>query len=181
MKIKKSWQGNSKADKLTNGLFIIYLIVLCWILLFKLGVRFSYMENRIVNLIPFREVLLSTGQIDIGESILNIVIFIPLGIYAGLIFKRWTLVNKILLFFLMSLLFEGLQFVIRIGAFDTTDITTNVSGGILGLMIFRSIEKLFNNTIKSQKFINLVSAIGTMLIVSMLLLLKLNMLPIRYQ
>jgi glycopeptide antibiotics resistance protein len=66
---------NNKTNKLTSVLFIIYLIVLFWILLFKLGVRFSYMENRNVNLIPF-------GKIDVSETILNVVIFVPLGIYA---------------------------------------------------------------------------------------------------
>ena len=165
---------NNKTNKLTTVLFIIYLIVLFWILLFKLGVRFSYMQNRNINLIPF-------GKIDVSETILNVVIFVPLGIYAGVLFKRWGFVKKIFFFFLISLLFEGLQFIFRIGAFDITDIITNILGGIIGLLIFQAIEKLFNNSLKSRKFITIIAAIGTVLMISLLLLLKLNMLPIRYQ
>ena len=78
-------------------------------------------------------------------------------------------------------MFEGLQFILRVGAFDITDIINNTLGGIIGLLIFEAIEKLFNNRVKSQKFITIIAAIGTLLMISLLLLLKLNMLPIRYQ
>jgi glycopeptide antibiotics resistance protein len=185
MKLQKKWRSNRKdiniTNKLTNLLFIIYLIALYWILLFKLGVRFSYMGSRKVNLIPFREPLMLNGKIDIGEAILNVVIFVPLGIYAGVLFKRWAFGNKLFFFFLISLMFEGLQFILRVGAFDITDIITNTLGGIFGFMIFEAIEKVFNNSVKAQKFINIIAAIGTVLIILFLLLLKMNMLPVRYQ
>ena len=171
---------NDIANRLTKAFFIIYLIILFWILLFKLGVQFSYMGNRSVNLIPFNDPLISNGRI-VGEIILNILIFIPLGLYTGVLFKRWAFGTKLLFFFLISLLFEGLQFLLRVGAFDITDIITNTLGGIVGLMIFVVIEKLFNNSLKAQKFINIIAATGTVLMISFLLLLKLKMLPIRYQ
>ena len=184
MKLQKYWRSNRKdnyiTNKLTNALFIIYLLVLFWILLLKFGVRFSYMGNRSVNLIPFGE-LISNGKTDVGEIILNVVIFVPLGIYAGVLFKRWTLGYKLFFFFLISLMFEGLQFILRVGAFDITDIITNTLGGIIGLLIFEAIEKLFNNSVKAQKFINAMAAIATVLMISLLLLLKLNMLPVKYQ
>jgi len=132
------------------------------------------MENRKVNLIPFSEP-------SIGEIIMNAVIFVPLGIYAGILFKRWTLGKNILFFFLTSLIIEGLQFILRVGAFDITDIITNTLGGIIGLTIFKAIEKAFNNSVKAQKFINIISVVGTGLMVLLLLLLKMNMLPVRYQ
>jgi glycopeptide antibiotics resistance protein len=185
MNLKKNGRDNRKdnnvTNKLTTVLFIIYLIALFWILLFKLGVRFSYMANRSVNLIPFSEFFISNGKIDVGEIILNVVIFVPLGIYAGVLFKRWTFVTKLFFSFLVSLLFEILQFILRIGAFDITDIITNTMGGIIGLMIFAAIEKVFSNSVRAQKFINIIAAIGTALMISLLLLLKMNMLPVRYQ
>src|SRR6478609_652170 len=100
MNLIKHWRNNRKDNstaKLTIVLLVIYLIALFWILLFKLGVRFSYMENRNVNLIPF-------GKIDVAEIILNVVIFVPLGIYAGVLFKRWGFVKKLFFFFLISLM-----------------------------------------------------------------------------
>lgn len=76
---------------------------------------------------------------------------------------------------------EGLQFIFRIGAFDITDIITNTTGGIFGFIMFYAIEKSFNNSVRTQKYINIIAAVGTLLIISVLVLLKLNMLPVRYQ
>jgi glycopeptide antibiotics resistance protein len=173
--------GNTVADKFTKALCIIYIIALFWIILFKLGVHFYYMENRTVNLIPFGDSYTSNGKMDVSEIILNVVIFVPLGIYAGVLCKKRTLGKKLLFFFLISFMFEGLQYILRIGAFDITDIITNISGGIMGLLIFEAIEKIFRNSLQSQKFINIAAATGTVLFIALLLLLKLNMLPIRYQ
>jgi glycopeptide antibiotics resistance protein len=177
MNSKKYWRNdNITANKLTNLLFVIFLVALLWILVFKLGVRFSYMGDRKVNLIPFNEPLILTG-----ENILNVIIFVPLGIYAGVLFERWIFRNKLLFFFLLSLLVEGLQYTLRVGAFDVTDLFTNTLGGIIGLMIFKGLEKVFKNNSKAQKFINIIGVIGTVLMILLLLLLKLNMLPVRYQ
>lgn len=174
-------KGGNAANRLTIALLAIYLIVLIWILVFKLGVRFSYAGNRSVNLVPFSKPSISKGRVDLSEIILNVVVFLPLGIYVGILFRTWTFLKKLFLFFLLSLIVEGLQFVLAVGAFDITDVITNTSGGILGLMIFKAIEKTFNNSIKAQKFLNIVAAVGTVLMVALLVLLKMNMLPIRYQ
>ena len=185
MNLQEYWRNNRKdnnsTNKLTIVLFVIYLIALIWILLFKLGVRFSYMENRQVNLIPFREALMLNGKIDFGEIIMNVIIFVPLGIYAGILFKRWNFGKNVFFFFLISLFVEALQFILRVGAFDITDIITNTLGGIIGLMIFKALEKVFKNRVKAQKFINIIASIGTVLMILMLSLLKMNMLPVRYQ
>jgi glycopeptide antibiotics resistance protein len=112
---------------------------------------------------------------------LNALIFVPLGIYIGILFERWSINKKLLLFFLVSLVVEGLQYILRIGAFDVTDIATNTLGGIIGLMLFTGIEKAFNNRNKTQKFINVIATAGTVLMILFFVLLKMNMLPIRYQ
>jgi glycopeptide antibiotics resistance protein len=185
MNLQNYWRtarkDNNSTNKLTVVLFVIYLIALFWILLFKLGVRFSYMENRNVNLIPFSEFLILNGKIDFGELIMNVVIFVPLGIYAGILFKRWSFGKSLFFFFLMSLTIEVLQFILRVGAFDITDIITNTLGGIIGLMIFKAIEKVSKNSVRAQKFINIIASIGTALMILFLLLLKTNNLWIRYQ
>ena len=185
MNLQKYWTNNrndnNTANKLTTVLFIIYLVALLWILVLKLGVRFSYMANRSVNLIPFREPLILNGKIDFGEMILNVIIFVPLGIYAGILFKKWIFGKKVLLFFSISLMIESLQFILKAGAFDITDIINNTFGGIIGFMIFKAIEMVFKNSVTAQKFINIIATIGTILMILLLLLLKLNMLPVRYQ
>lgn len=166
---------NSSSTNLTKALLVIYLVILCWILLLKLGVQFSYMSTRSVNLIPF------SGGIDKVEMILNVLIFIPAGIYAGVIFKTCTRVQWICSFFLLSLVFEAMQFIFRIGSFDATDIITNTLGGVIGIGILSAIEKLFNNSVRAYQFINIIAATGTVLFIALLVLLKLNMLPVLYQ
>ena len=185
MSLQKTWNNNPKVKNVTNRftavLFIIYLIVLCWILLLKLGVRFSYMTTRRVNLIPFKEAVIVNGKMDVPETLLNVIIFVPLGIYAAILFGRWSFVKKLFFFFLLSLLIEALQYILAIGSFDITDIITNTSGGIIGLLLFKAIEKIFNDTAKATEVVNTIAAMGTVIIIVFLLLLKLDMLPIRYR
>jgi glycopeptide antibiotics resistance protein len=134
------------------------------------------MANRRANLIPFSEPSILTG-----ENILNVVIFVPLGIYAGILFYKWNFANKLLFFFLLSVLVEGLQFILRLGAFDVTDIITNTLGAVIGLVIFKAVEKAFDDIVKAQKFINKIAVTLTVLMILLLVLLKMNMLPLRYQ
>lgn len=169
-------------DKVTMVLFIIYLMVLAWILLFKLGTRFSFPGTiRSINLIPFGEPLILNGKIDCSENILNVLIFIPLGIYTEILFTKWALLKKIGLFFALSFLIESLQFIGRIGASDVTDILNNTLGGILGFLFYQGVERLFKNRMNAQKYINILASIVSILILLFLFLLKTNRLWLRYQ
>lgn len=169
-------ESQASFDKLTKSLLVIYLIVLGWIILLKLGVQFSYMEERRINLIPF-----ANGYYSMMETIMNVVIFIPMGMYAGTLFRNKLFGFKLFFFFLISLILEGLQYVFKLGAFDITDLMTNTTGGIIGYLLYLAFSLLFTTPLKAQKAFNFIFAIGTILIVSLLVLLKLNMLPIRYQ
>ena len=162
-------------NRLTYVLSIIYLIALFWIIVFKLSVPLHYAGSmKGFNLVPFSAPLRLNGKIDYGEMILNIFVFVPLGIYVGILFRRWIVGKKIFLFFLISLLCEALQFIYGIGAFDITDIINNTLGGIIGLMIYKTIEKIFRNNVKAQQFINIMATIGTVLVVSLLLFLRMH-------
>ena len=160
---------------------MVYVIVLVWILLFKLGVQFSYMDKRSVNLIPFYNALFTNGRVDVAEIILNVAIFVPLGVYTGVLWRNWAFGKKLAFFFLVSSLFEVVQYALRIGAFDATDIVANTLGGLAGYVMYKVIEKLFNDRGKAQLVINVVATLGTVVMITLLVLLKLNMLPIRYQ
>jgi glycopeptide antibiotics resistance protein len=134
------------------------------------------MEERRTNLVPFSEPVILTS-----ENILNLVIFVPLGVYAGILFGKWDSGKKLLFIFSLSLLVEAIQYIFRIGAFDTTDIITNTLGGITGIVIFKGLVSAFNNSVKAQRFVNICATIGTALVIVLLVLLKLNLLPVRYE
>ncbi len=182
MNLQKYWKPNSNAaNKFTWALFIVYVLALLWILILKLGIRFSYMGDRAVNLIPFGEQLFYDGKMDTGEVILNVVVFVPLGIYAGVLFGRWSFGKKLFFFSGTSLLVEVIQYILAVGAFDVTDIINNTLGGIVGLLLFTTMKKVFKSRVQAQKYINVIAATGTGLIVLLLLLLKLDLLPVRYR
>ncbi|MGC4035748.1 MAG: VanZ family protein [Chitinophagaceae bacterium] len=191
MNSEKDWKNsrarNSTANRLTCILLIIYLVVLFWIIVLKMNVSFSYMKGaRSINLVPFSKPLILNGKVDYGENILNILIFLPLGVYAGILYKTWATSKKIVVFFLVSFLCETLQLALNIGAFDVTDIINNTLGAIIGFVLFKVIEKLFKNEVTTQRFINIVAAAGTITMIVLLLLLKTNNLwihgrHIRYQ
>lgn len=167
-------KDNPFANKLTYLLLTIYLAALFWIIVLKLNISFSYKGTQNVNLIPFREPLLYNGKFDYNEIFLNILIFVPLGLYVEILFKKLSLARKIFSFFMVSFICEILQYILRIGAFDITDIINNTFGGIIGLMLFKVGEKIFGDATKAQKFINIIATIGTVLIISTLLYLKIN-------
>ena len=173
--MEDNMKDNNKINKLTNILFIIYLIALFWIIVFKFNVQLPPLRNmRSINLIPFSEPLILNGKLAFSEIIMNIVIFVPFGIYAGILFKRWSTAQKIFLFFLISLICEVFQFILNVGASDITDIINNTLGGIIGILIYIGIEKILKNSVKVDKVINVIATIGTILMILFLLILKMN-------
>jgi len=162
-------KDDSKTKKWTKVLFVIYLIALFWIIVFKFNAPFSklgYMRS--INLIPFNESLIVNGKLDFREIIMNVVIFMPLGIYSGILFRKWTTGRKIFLFFLISFICEVFQFILGVGASDITDIINNTLGGVIGLIIYKGIEKISKNSTNAQKLINIIATIATILMISLL-------------
>jgi len=163
------------ATILTVTLFIIYMVGLCWIIIFKMNVPIAHKGHiQSVNFIPFKRPLILNGKVGVSEMIANVLIFIPLGVYMGVLYKRWHFIKQCLFFFLISLACEVSQYVLRVGYADITDIINNTAGGIVGLLIFKGIEKICRDSIKAQKCINIVAATGTVLFIVLLLLLKIN-------
>jgi glycopeptide antibiotics resistance protein len=163
---------DNRENKLTKVLFVIYLIALLWIIVFKFDIPFSklgYMRN--INLIPFSQPLILNGNLNFKEIVMNAVIFIPLGIYVEVLFKKWAVGRKISFIFIISFICELSQYILGIGASDITDIITNVFGGIVGIVMYIGLIKIVENGVKAQKFINVIATIGTILMTLLLSLL----------
>ncbi len=163
---------DNKTNNLTKILFIIYMIALFWIIIFKFDIPFSnlgYMRS--LNLIPFSESLIINDKLDFREMIMNVVIFIPLGIYLEILFKKYSTGRKIFIVFLISFICEVSQFILGVGASDITDIINNMSGGIIGIVIYKVIVKIMKNDVKAQKIINVIATIGTIFMTLLLTVL----------
>ena len=167
--------SNSKSNPITFGLFFIYLVVLFWIIVLKLSVRFTYMgQQRSMNLIPYNQPLMLNGKADLGEIILNALVFVPMGVYVAILFKKWSVIKSILFFALSSLILESIQYITALGAFDITDIINNTLGGIVGLFLFKILEKLKGNSLKAQKIVNIMALLATIAFICLFLYLKIN-------
>ena len=163
---------NNRQRNLTRILFAVYFLILVWILLFKMSFSLDELyKNRSINLIPFMGSVIVNGRIYINEIIDNILVFIPLGIYICMLIEDWSILRKISVGFFISLGIEVLQFILAIGATDITDLIGNTLGGIIGIGVFYLFSKLFKN--KTNKIINTLALIATILLVSMISILLL--------
>lgn len=71
--------------------------------------------------------------------------------------------------YLLSFLFEIIQYIFAIGASDITDIIGNTSGGIIGIAVFTLFRRFFR-----EKYISIINSIG--LVVEILAVLLLGIL-----
>ena len=83
-------------------------------------------------LVPFRDMI--SGPID---TILNIILFVPLGFFLPLLYKKYGHIGSVaLVSFLLSLSIEIVQMFGR-GATDINDLITNTVGACLGFFIYQ--------------------------------------------
>ena len=85
-----------------------------------------------MNLIPF-----SDPEYDLTASILNVVLFLPLGFLLPLLWPEWNRPIPVLLFgAAFSLLIEASQ-LLNIRNTDVDDLLLNTLGAVLGLLLYR--------------------------------------------
>lgn len=151
-----------RQETLIKGLLLIYLLALTWIILFKMQIPLSEigkMDYRNLNLIPFRGSVIVNEKIELSEIILNVIAFIPYGVYVSMLKEDWSLLQKAVPIFATSFLYEALQYIFAIGASDITDLLGNTIGGLIGIILFSLLSKILKeNTIK---VISILAVIGT--------------------
>ncbi len=103
------------------------------------------------DILPGRQIIPSLFLILIGhfrvsadfivEQIVNVVLFVPLGIALPFVWKRANFPRTLLVGFLLTLLIELVQpFLFRTG--DIDDVITNTLGTILGYLLYLLMKKL---------------------------------------
>ena len=161
-----------KERKLTSVLAMIYLLVLIWIIVFKMQFSFENLQGiRNINLVPFGESVIINGKIDFDEIIVNVIIFIPLGLYLNMLKKDWKWHKKIGFIAGLSLIFEILQYIFAIGATDITDLITNTLGGIVGLGSYEILNKILGTQSKTNRILNVLGILGSIFVSLFLFLL----------
>ena len=113
----------------------VYLLVLVWVVLLKIhtGDFGDLVGRRSVNLVPFGGT--GTGGLGSSELAVNVLAFVPLGVFAHLAARRRSVARVFLPVVAVSVGFELVQYVVGIGASDVTDVLTNSAGGLVGIGI----------------------------------------------
>lgn len=101
------------------------------------------------NIVPFKNTFQYLGEsqhfnldIVLQNTLGNIMIFVPLGIFLVMLFRRFHTVTKVaMLGFTITVTIELAQFFLRIGQFDVDDIILNTMGAIIGYYLFKSFIK----------------------------------------
>lgn len=155
---------SKKRNTLTIVLLAVYILVLTGIILFKLPFYSESSDNiRVINLIPLQGSFDYNGVFNSREVIDNILLFIPLGVYIGMLKREWSFVRKVLPAIGLSLLFEVIQFIFAMGRTDITDILGNTLGGIIGIGIYALLFKIFKS--RTVKMVNILALALTVCVV----------------
>ena len=147
-------------------LFVLYLLILTWMILFKGSIHTLQVlflpEFRGINLIP---------SLNARETLLNFFAFVPLGIYMGMLAKdkidQRVFLRSVVLIALISLLFETAQFILALGTSDITDLISNTLGGMAGLALYSALKKAKDK--KADKVLLFLAGIGTALLLVFIL------------
>ena len=82
-------RGTKIQTGLAWGLFVFYMLLLVWIILFKLGISIREIRelsgSRSLNLIPFYYTNERNFSFHVSEVVQNVLIFIPFGIYISML------------------------------------------------------------------------------------------------
>lgn len=153
-------------SRLVPVLFLLYLVVLVWIILFKLSFSIRELDTiRSINLIPFYYATSVGTHFHLKEVLENVLIFAPFGIYLCMLRQESTFPQKAALILGTSLALETAQFILSIGASDITDLITNTLGGILGIGIYHLFVRLLGNRERANTVMTILAAIVTVLLI----------------
>lgn len=138
--------GRGVSRRLLLVSFVVYLILLAWTILWKLEVPFvGRDELRSIKLIPYVAGG-AAGASDPVEVAANIALFVPFGVYLGLLAPTWSWWRTAAVFAGASVVLETLQYLFAVGSSDITDVIDNVAGGLVGVALVALARRKFHAT-----------------------------------
>ncbi|WP_018192481.1 MULTISPECIES: VanZ family protein [Microbacteriaceae] len=116
-------------------LFAVYLVLLVWAVLWKFHVPdFGGEGVRAVKLVPF-VASEGFGVNRPSEMLANVALFVPFGVYLGVLAPRWRVWPVAVVAALTSCALEAAQYVLASGSSDVTDVILNTSGAVGGFLV----------------------------------------------
>ena len=123
--------------------FAVYLVLLAWVVLFKLEVPWIGAAaglQRPIKLVPFVPSG-DAGASTPAEMLINLVLFVPFGLFVGALAPTWAWWRAGIAALATSLALETVQHLLSTGSFDTTDLIVNTAGALVGWVIFLVVRR----------------------------------------
>lgn len=144
-----SWRLATKRGKAeTVAIFAVFALYAAFLLKLLLFSRAPGSE-RSINLVPFASIgeyvfshSSGTKRIAFANVVGNILIFIPLGVYASWFRHRAAAWLAMLTVASVSVAVEIFQGVFAVGASDIDDVILNCVGGLIGILTFRLLSAI---------------------------------------
>ena len=153
---------------------ILFYIMAAFYIFLMIDLLFRFNEifdahriiSRSYNLIPFKSIwdyVVGNNHVPksfIADNILgNIVVFIPYGLYLQVIQKRKAFARSLLIVIITSVAIEIIQFIFGLGASDIDDVILNTCGGIIGILLYKFLRKLFKEESRTKTAITVISLV----------------------
>jgi glycopeptide antibiotics resistance protein len=141
--LKKTGRKQSFLHIVTVFLFCYYLFGILTVTGIGYTSKIRFRPN--ISLIPFLGMI--TGPID---TMLNVILFVPLGIFLPLLYKKYHHIKPVALTgFLFSLSVEIVQ-MFGWGSTDINDLITNTAGVCLGYLIYYLLSNVMPDNLRKQ-------------------------------
>ena len=140
---------------------IFYIIVLVWIISFKMNMeqaifecmyyfgQFELKERFMISLTTFKfEGLFN----DWKDVLVNMCFFMPLGVYCFELIKKHKFIKGLGIAILLTLLLEIVQLLTTVGYFTFNDLVSNTLGYIIGYLLYFLMNKFLNRKVICQIF-----------------------------
>ena len=132
---------------------IFYMIVLVWIISFKMNMeqaifecmyyfgQFTLKERFMISLTTFKfEGLFN----DWKDVIVNMCFFMPVGVYCFELIKKNKFIKGLGIALLLTLLLETIQLLTTVGYFTFNDLVSNTLGYVIGYLIYYLLNKFLS-------------------------------------
>lgn len=140
---------------------IFYMIVLVWIISFKMNMeqgifecmyyfsKFSLKERFMMSLSTFKfEGLFN----DWKDVLVNMCFFMPLGVYCYELLKNKKFIKGLGIAIFLTLTFETIQMITTVGYFTFSDLVSNTLGYVSGYFIYLLLNRILGKKVMYYVF-----------------------------
>lgn len=144
-----AFNGYKKGCRFIEGLLLIEYIILlfCSMVAFR-----PFSEIAGYELTPFWSyIAIYNGWLElIPENVMNVVVFVPIGILLGALSRSMTWRGSLLIGCGISVFIESLQFILKRGFAETDDIIHNTLGCLIGYGVYSLVRMEYEKLSKRR-------------------------------